>query len=493
VRRRIVEHLVGIDIGTTGTKSALFGVDGTLIDKQYKQYPVLYPRQGWAEQNPEDWWDALVETVRALVSKNDAAGSTVAMSLSTQGGCLVLLDNEFRPLCPAVSWMDTRAGETSGLLMREITPEELYRMCGWPVIQGLGFPTVFWFRQKKRELFNKARYFASTIDYLNYRLTGKFCIDFTNLALMGFLDLEKRDICEKTLGIDEIKRENIAEIVPSGKRIGTLTENAAYSLGLHKEVIVVSGAHDQYCANIGTGSVHIGNCVLDAGTSWVLLAISDRLQFSEKRLRENQGLFGLIFPGIHPASGKYGLMTVVPFGSNSLNWYRQTFRPDRSFEQLSDDAAKVTCGSGGLLYIPIASSRSGGGAFLGVDASHTIDHYTRAVFEGVVLATAIHRTLIEDSGLTINSMRMIGGGARSSLWPQIVADVLDMPVDLPEQRDAECAGAAILAGGGAGVVDSIEEGCMKFRTDGSTLTPVISHTEVYDKLYKEFERKIGII
>jgi xylulokinase len=386
--------------------------------------------------------------------------------------------------------MDTRAHETSKLLTQEITPEELYRMCGWPVTEGLNFPTIFWFRQKRRELFKKTHYFASTIDYLNYKLTGRFCIDYTNLALTGFLDLEKKEICEKTIGIDGIKRENIAEIVPSGERIGILKENAARILGLKKDIIVVSGAHDQYCANIGTGAVNIGNCVLDAGTSWVLLAISDKLHFSEKQLSEDQGLFGLIFPGLHPSSGKYGLMTVVPFGSNSLNWYRETFNPDRTFEQLSNDAAKVPCGSKGLLYIPIASSRSGRGAFLGVDASHTIDHYTRAVFEGVALANKVHRKLIEDSGLKLNSLTMIGGGARSSLWPQIVSDVLAMPVDLPEQRDAECAGAAILAGVGAGVIDSIEDGCSMFVTGKRKVETIDVNKEVYKKLYREFEVRI---
>ncbi|UCB45366.1 MAG: hypothetical protein JSV25_14305 [Spirochaetota bacterium] len=488
-----MEYILGIDIGTTGTKSALFSVDGTLVDKRYKPYSVVYPEQGWAEQDPDDWWNALVDTVRVLISKNDASGKTIAMSLSTQGGCLVLLDKTFHPLYPAVSWMDTRAHETSGLLTRAITPEELYRMCGWPVTEGLNFPTIFWFRQKREELFNQTHYFASTIDYLNYRLTGRFCIDYTNLALTGFLDLEKRDICEKTVSIAGITKKNIAQIIPSGEVIGRLTEDTARILGLKKDVVVVSGAHDQYCANMGTGAVNIGNCVLDAGTSWVLLAISDKLLFSKKKLSEDQGLFGLIFPGLHPASGKYGLMTVVPFGSNSLNWYRDTFNQGKTFEQLSQDACKVPCGSGGLLYIPIASSGSGRGAFLGVDASYTMDYYTRAVFEGVAMANKVHRTLIEDSGLRINSMTMIGGGARSSVWPQIVSDVLAMPVDLPEQSDAECAGAAVLAGVGVRVYDTIEDAVSRFSVKKKTVNPVKENIVTYEKVLKSFIHYLGIL
>ncbi len=488
-----MEYIIGIDIGTTGTKSALYKRDGTLLDKEYRSYPIDYPKEGWAEQNPEDWWNALIYTVGTLVSRNREAYNIVSMSLSTQGGCLILLDENFHPIYNAVSWLDKRAQETSELLTRHISIEELYKTCGWPVINGLNFPTIFWFKEKRPDLFKNARYFASTIDYINYLLTGRFSIDYTNLALTGFLDLNRKRLSDGTLRIAGITRDNVPEVVPSGTVIGNLTKEAAKILGLNEDVTVVSGAHDQYCANIGTGAINTGDCVLDTGTSWVLLAISNSLYFSEESLTSNQGLAHAIFPGLHPIEGKYGLMTVVPYGGNSLLWFKDIFRKDSSFEQLGQDAGEVTPGSDGLIFIPIASSISGRGAFLGLDAVHTVQHYTRAVLEGVALANKLNLEIVEKSGIKINNLIMIGGGARSSFWPQIVADVLGIRVTIPEQKDAECAGAAILAGVGCRIFHSIEDVISDFMVGKRIVTPILKNVELYEKVYGDFIRYLGFV
>ena len=141
-----MDYVLGIDVGTTGTKSALFSVDGELVDIEYLSYPLTYPQEGWAEQNPQDWWEALSETTRAVVKRAGVKESVRALSLSTQGGCLVLLDKSFSPVYNAVSWMDKRAGEVSDQLVQKISMSELYRTCGWPVLDSLNFPTIFWFR-----------------------------------------------------------------------------------------------------------------------------------------------------------------------------------------------------------------------------------------------------------------------------------------------------------------------------------------------------------
>lgn len=171
---------------------------------------------------------------------------------------------------------------------------------------------IFWFKEKQPELYENARFFASTIDYINYLLTGRFVIDYSNLALTMFLDLNKRDISDSALHIAGIDRSSVPEVLPSGQVIGKLTKEAAKKLGLSQDVVVVSGAHDQYCANIGAGAVDTGDCVLSAGTAWVLLATCDRLHFDEQSLSSG-GITQSIFPGIHPIKGKYGFMTSVPY------------------------------------------------------------------------------------------------------------------------------------------------------------------------------------
>lgn len=480
-----MEYLLGIDVGTTGTKSTLFSIDGDMVDISYRGYELSYPHEGWVEQNPDDWWNALIGTVKEITTRNRCERDVVAMSLSTQGGALVLLDEHFNSICPSVSWLDTRANETTEQLLQKISIEELYKMSGWPIKNGLNFPVIFWFKEKQPELYENARFFASTIDYMNYLLTGRFVIDYSNLALTMFLDLNKRDISDSALHIAGIDRSSVPEVLPSGQVIGKLTKEAAKKLGLSQDVVVVSGAHDQYCANIGAGAVDIGDCVLSAGTAWVLLATCDRLHFDEQSLSSG-GITQSIFPGIHPIKGKYGLMTSVPFGGNSLKWFKDVMKPGISYERLDRKAAEAACGSDNLMFVPISSSGSGKGAFLGIDGMHKDSHFIRAVMEGVSFVNRKHLELIQNAGVQVKSLIMIGGGAQSKIWPQIVADVCNIQVSLPEISEAACAGAAVLAGTGSGIFHSIEEASKKVTKDKSIIIPNQMNAEVYKELYQKF-------
>jgi xylulokinase len=480
-----MDYVLGIDVGTTGTKSALFSGDGKLVDIEYTSYPISYPEEGWAEQDPQHWWEALVKTTRAVVERTGKGSAIRSLSLSTQGGCLVLLDKKFTPVRPAVSWMDRRASAVSDQLVQRISVSELYHLCGWPVLDSLNFPTMFWFRQKAPELLQNVQYYASTIDYLNYLLTERFAIDYTNFALTGFLDLKGKKYAEKTMHIAGITADNLPEIVPSGKVVGTLSTTAAGKLGLSEEVLVVSGAHDRYCESIGAGAIHPGDCVLGAGTSWVLLATSDSLLFHKPRSTD-RGFVRSMFPGPHPLEGKYGLMTVVPHGGNSLRWFRDVIRPASSFEQLNDDAAQVNIGAEGLMFIPISSSTSGKGSFQGIDGVHTISHFTRAVFEGVAFVNRIHFDLFRQAGLHVGKLIMIGGGTKSTIWPHIVADVCNVPVELPRIQEAACAGAAVLAAAGCGPFSSIEEGSTAFKGESSRIIPTKIHVEQYTERFEAF-------
>ncbi len=472
-----MEYLLGIDVGTNGTKSVLFTTEGTFVDLAYKGYDLLYPREGWVEQRATDWWDALVETVRQLLARNKVAQRVVALSLSAQGGATVPIDKEFRPMSNAVSWLDMRAREVQPLIERQISEGELERICGWNRLYCCNFPVVVWFREKNIDLFKNARYFASTIDFINYRLTGLFVIDFSNLALTEFLDIQKQDWSEGLLAIAGIDRSRIPEIVPSGILIGSLTKETAGELGLSSKVLVVSGGHDQYCANIGAGAIHDGDCVLSSGTAWVLLATSDRL------LRDGEGL---IHPGIHLMKDKYGLMSAVSSAGDSLNWYQRSFFGKHSLEKLGDRVSKVNAGSEGLIFIPKFTSKSKKASFIDVDTIHGRMHFARAVYEGVALANEHHMRAFERIGMKIKKIHMIGGGARSTLWPQIVADVSDIPVEIPEQKEAACAGAAILAGVGSGVFPSIEEAAGRFTGQTERVEPDVNNREVYEGAYQRF-------
>jgi len=381
--------------------------------------------------------------------------------------------------------MDRRAGTVSDQLVAEISADELYHLCGWPVLDSLNFPTIFWFKQKAPELLENAQYYASTIDFLNHLLTGSFSIDYTNSALTGFLHLERKSYADKTMHIAGLGADNLPRMVPSGEAIGTLSSSAAESLGLSKDVLVVSGAHDRYCESMGAGAIHTGDCVLGAGTSWVLLATSDSLLFHKARSND-RGFVRSMFPGPHPAKGKFGLMTVVPHGGNSLRWFRDVLRPTSSFDEMNDDAARVGIGSEGLLFIPISSAASGRGSFQGIDGVHTMSHFTRAVFEGVAFTNRLHFDLFQEAGLAVRKLIMIGGGTKSDLWPHIVADLCNVPVELPRIQETACAGAALLASVGCGLYPSIEEGCRAFKGDCSELLPSDKRADRYAERYETF-------
>jgi xylulokinase len=473
-----MSYLLGIDVGTTGTKSALFSADGNLIDISYRHYGLSYPREGWAEQDAEAWWTAVKETVGDIVSRNKYASDISGMSLSAQGGALVLLDGNFRPLYNAVSWADSRARETQPEFEKKITERDLYRICGWAWMSGLNFPTIFWFREKKFSLFKKTRYFSSTVEYINRKLTGRFSIDYSNLALTEFLDIENKGWSDKLIEIDGIDRKNLPEIVVSGEAVGNLTKEASEELGLKKGIPVISGAHDQYCANIGAGAVNTGDCVLSCGTAWALLATSDRLYYDDKYI---------VHPGIHLLKDKYGLMTVVSSGGESLDWFRGSFAPGYSIKRLDEEAKGVQCGSGGLIFVPKTISKSGSASFIRIDTSHTFKHFMRSVFEGVAYANRRHFEIFSSLGLTIKKAIMIGGGAKSPIWPGIVADVSRIPVYVPEQKECACAGAAILAGVGCGLYSSIEEASKYFTGKRQrVIEPVRENSAVYQELYRRF-------
>ena len=472
-----MEYLLGIDVGTNGTKSVLFTAEGAYVDMAHKGYDLLYPHEGWVEQRALDWWEALVETVRTLVEKNDVSKRVKALSLSAQGGATVLLDAGFRPLANAVSWLDMRAREVQPMIESQISEGELESICGWNRLYCCNFPVIVWLREKQFHLFKKAAYFASTSDFINQRLTGRFVIDYSNLALTEFLDIQKKDLSDGLLAIAAIERSNLPEIVPSGNEIGLLTEESAEELGLSGKVLVVSGGHDQYCANVGAGAINNGDCVLSSGTAWVLLATSDRL------LQDDQGL---IHPGIHLMKDKYGMMSAVSSAGDSLNWYQRTFLPKQSLEKLDSKVSRVDAGSDGLIFIPKFISNSKKASFIHADTMHDSMHFARAVYEGVALANEHHMRAFERTGMAIQKLHMIGGGARSRLWPHIVADVSGVPVEIPEQKEAACAGAAILAGVGSGVFPSIEEAVGRFTGKTERIEPDANNGEVYQKAYEHF-------
>ena len=311
-----MEYVLGIDIGTSSVKTGLFDIHGNMLDLESYEYSINYPQPGWVEQNPEEWWEGMKRNVRALLSRHNVRDKILSLSLSTQGGVSIFLDENRQLLYPAISWFDTRAEEMVPLLSKDISLHEIYHLCGFPALGRLNFSIATWFRHKKPNIFNKCRYFASAVDYLNLKLTGEFAIDISNLAHNSFLDMNTGDYSKRIMEIAGINAEQLPRIVSSGGVVGMLTSEASVELGLNRNVKVISGGHDQYCANIGVGAVNEGECVLSAGTAWALLATAEKPYFDDQFR---------VFPGIHIFEEKYGLMSAISAGGNSLSWFNNAF------------------------------------------------------------------------------------------------------------------------------------------------------------------------
>ena len=474
-----MELVIGIDIGTNGARAALFDKWGRRIALAKQPYGLDYPRVGWVEQNPDDWWRALVATVKAAVREKKQEDRILAMSLSTQGGVTVLLDEAGRPLYPAVSWLDTRPAEIRDELEKEVSASDLYGLCGLSAMKGLNFAEIFWFRKKRPEIFEKAARFASTVDYLNERLTGRFVIDVSNLALNALLDLSRKDYAERLLSILHLTADQLPAVVPSGIPFGRLTQAAAEELNLASDVLVVSGAHDQYSSSVGIGAVHPGQALISAGTAWVLLVTSEGIIFDPDRI---------VIPGHHALEDRTGLMATVSKGGNSLEWLKDNFAAGQSLADLDMAAAEVPTGCDGLVFLPQSQTSSGRGVFMGMDSSHGIAHFSRAVMEGVALGNQGNLERVEALGQKIDSLTMIGGGATSSLWPGIVADAAGCPVFAVDQVDAACRGAGILALAGAGVYGSVREAAEQLELPGRMIEARPQHHDVYRDLLAQTEK-----
>jgi len=485
-----MDYVIGIDVGTTNTKSILLSGKGKIIDSKSVSYSLHYPAEGWVEQNPEDWWQAVVKTVRGLIAENTKCLESLrGISLSSQGATLVSLNEQYEPVYPGISWMDTRASEISCELEEEISIREIYELTGWPLLNGFCFPNIYWLRKYKPDIFAEVRYFGSTIDFINQKLTGRFAIDKTNLAMMLLIDLNTGDYSQRILDILGLTQDYFPEIIPSGLAIGPLGKKAADELGLPETVPVISGGHDQYCGNIGSGSIQTGDCTLSAGTAWVFNGVTDDLFYAPIG-KSGQGMVGSVCPGIHILPGRKGLMSVTPFGGNSLTWFRDVFQPGISFQEL--DGAAVTAEPGsGLSFIPIMGSASGRGAFLNISGSHTLGDFIRSIYEGVAFINKKNFDVYGKAGVEIKKLIMIGGGVNSAVWPQITADVCGVPVQIPDVKEAPCLGAGIIAAVGCGIFSSYRTAAEKCIRIEKIIKPEMARIQYYGRRYNQFIRESG--
>ncbi len=463
-------YLLGLDISTTGAKALLIDEAGRVVAAHTSPQPVSQPQPLWSEQNPADWWEGMAHAIRVVLAKAGAPGEAVAaVGPSGQMHGLVLLDAAGRVLRPAMLWNDQRTQAECDWITERVGAARLIELTGNRALTGFTAPKLVWVQRHEPEVFGRAAHFLLPKDYIRFRLTADYAMDVSDAAGTLLLDVADRrwsDEMADALGIPRAWRPVLAE----GPAVtGVVSAQAAAEIGLKAGTPVVGGGGDQAAGAVGVGAVDEGIFSLAVGTSGVVFAPLGRYAYEPD---------GRLHAFCHAVPGQWHLMGVMLSAAGSLQWFRDAFAPGLSFEALLAPAAAIPPGSDGLLFLPYLTGERtphpdplARGAFVGLTARHTLAHLTRAVLEGVAFGLKDSFELIQAAGVGAREVRASGGGAKSALWRQILADVLNAPLTSASTTEGAAYGGAVLAAVGAGLYPDVPSACAAMITTSGKTTP----------------------
>jgi xylulokinase len=451
--------LLGLDISTTGAKALLIDPDGNVVSSASNPLALSTPRPLWSEQNPADWWAGMAASIReALAGAGRSGEDVLAIGLTGQMHGLVLLDESGEVLRPAILWNDQRTGPQCDEIRERIGKARLIQITGNDALTGFTAPKVLWVAENEPEVYAKARHILLPKDYIRFKLTGEYAMDRAGGAGTILFDLKKRTWSDEVLEALDIPAEWLPPTFEGPEVTGTISAEAAAQTGLAEGTPVVGGGGDQAAQAVGVGAVQPGIIALTLGTSGVVFATTESALIQPE---------GRLHAFCHAVPGRWHFMGVMLSAAGSLQWYRDTLAPDVDFDTLVNEAADVPPGAEGLLFLPYLTGERtpypdplARGAWVGLTVRHGRAHLTRAVLEGVAFGIKDSFTLIKEAGLaSIDQVRISGGGAKSPLWRQIMADVLDVELVTVNTTEGAAFGAALLAGVGAGVYESVPAAC----------------------------------
>lgn len=478
--------LLGIDVSTTATKALLIDEKGRVVAVATSTYPLSTPRPLWAEQDPELWWKATQQSISEVLDSQQVDPEAIAgVGLTGQMHGLVLLDARGEVLRPAILWNDQRAAAECDQMRETLGLARLVEITGNDAFPGFTAPKLLWVRQHEPELYQQIHQILLPKDYVRFRLTGEFATDRAGAGGTLMLDLGNRDWSAELLEVFQISPEWLPPTHEGSEITGRITEDAAERTGLAPGTPVVGGGGDQAAQAVGVGAVEPGVVALTLGTSGVVFASSDR------PLTERDGRLHA-FP--HALPERWHVMGVMLSAAGSLRWYRDVVAPGIEFDALLTETIGVEPGSEGLTFLPYLSGErtphadpNVRAAFVGLTLKHDRAHMTRAVLEGVAYGLRDNFALMREVGLeSIDQVRVSGGGAKSPLWRQILADVCDVDLVTVKTTEGAAFGAALLAGVGAGVWPSAQEACAAGVELGETTTPTAEAQALYEEGYRRF-------
>lgn len=480
-------YLLGIDISTTGAKALLIDEQGEVVSSATTPLSLSTPKPLWSEQDPAEWWSGAANSIRQALAQIGASGEQVkAVGLTGQMHGLVLMDIQGRVLRPAILWNDQRTAAECEEITQKVGFERLLRITGNKALTGFTAPKILWVRNHEPHIYAQAAHVLLPKDYVRYCLTGDFAVDKADGSGMILFDLQTRDWSQEMLDCLEIPRSWMPRSYEGPEVTGVVNARGAAATGLKPGTPVMAGGGDQAAQAVGVGAVTPGIVALTLGTSGVVFAATPRPLIEPN---------GRLHAFCHSVPGTWHFMGVMLSAAGSLQWYRDTLAPGLAFDNLLAPAQNIPAGSEGLFFLPYLTgertphpdplARAG---FIGLTVRHTQAHLTRAVLEGVAFGLRDSMELIRQAGLgDIQQIRVSGGGAKSGLWRQILADVMDAELVTVNTTEGAAFGAALLAGVGCGTWASVPEAAQATIRTTSCTTPQAGQVAAYAQAYPIYQ------
>ncbi len=492
-----MKYLIGVDLGTSATKTILMDQEGRIEASAVRSYPLYEPANGWAEQDPHDWRDAVMATIKEVVQKAGVPAEDVAgIGLSGQMHGLVMLDKDGQVLSRSIIWCDARAKKQEDEMFGIMPAEAWMEHTNNPPLAGWTAAKLLWARENQPDLYAKCRHILLPKDYVRYELTGVFATDVSDASGMQMLDVRNRCWSREVLSRLQVDEELLPEVYESPDITGSLRPEIAAKLGLTACTAVAAGGSDNACAALGTGVVEEGQAFTTIGTSAVIYTHLDHY---------TQIPGGGLHMCCCAVPGCWHTMGGPQSAGLSVEWFKNGFCQDlemqaeaekRSFYDLMNDLAEnVPVGSDKLIYLPFLMGERTPhlqadyrGAFLGLNTVHTKAHMLRAIMEGIVYCLTDCNELLKGQGVRVHTMRACGGGSKSPLWRQMMADLYECEVRTLCQEEGPAYGGAILAGTGTGVFSSVPDACARFIKEKDCTLPDAGKTKVYREYHRIYKR-----
>lgn len=478
-------YFMGIDISTTSAKAIIIDDSGNVKAIGSSAQPISQPYPLWSEQNPSDWWDGMVTSIQSALKEANLSGDDITgIGLTGQMHGLVMLDANGEVLRPSMLWNDQRTQQQCDEMTETIGFERLIELTGNRALTGFTAPKILWVRDNEPDIYAKCAHILLPKDYIRYKLTGDYATDLAGAAGTSLLNVANRQWSDEVLDALNIPREWLPKVHEGSQKTGEISSETASLTGLKAGIPVFGGGGDQAAGAVGMGCVSPDKIGVTVGTSGVVFApLSDYAYEPEGRLHAF----------CHAVPQQWHFMGVMLSAAGSLQWYRDTLAPDIAFDDLLAETENIEPGSEGLYFMPYLTGERtphpdplARGAFIGLTTRHTRGHMTRAVLEGVAFGLKDSFTLIDNVGLPEKyEVRISGGGAKSPIWQQIIADIFAAPLVNVNTPEAGAFGAALLAATGTGTFESVQAACEATIQTGESVQPS-TNVDAYKDLYSVY-------